>query len=397
MHNKILNFFDFTEQKVRRRYSTVHLKDTTFRDQKHGWEPIKFYIANDNQMIKLVKLKALLKSNFVMILLFGLIGGLQGIAFCKPCWESTKTFLLNYASSGSFWMVLTGGSILSVALADKSMAWLDNPLKRFLIGLTYMVVITIVGFLIVFLFFRVVVYGRTLENAMSVLDIGDFAGPLFITFGVNAFMHGRSFLLAWRQDAINYEKLKTEQIATQYDSLKNQVNPHFLFNSLNALTSLVHDDQDKAVEFIRKLSQVYRYVLDTKDKEVVAINEEMDFLMSYLYLQKIRFDENLQYHIHIPESAEHSFIVPISLQMLLENAIKHNIVSQSRPLHVEIIAEEDYLTVRNNLQEKMHKDSTGIGLSNIKDRYSYMTRKEVIINKTETHFEVKLPLIKSID
>ena len=358
---------------------------------------MKFYIAAGNQIAKSVKLKAFIKGDIGLILLFGIIGGFQGIAFCNSCFEDLRTFALNYASSGSFWMVLTGGSILSVALADKSMDWLENPLKRFLIGLSYMVVITIVGFLIVFLFFRVVVYGYTLKAALSILDVGVFTGPLFITFGVNAFMHGRSFLLAWRQDAINYQKLKTEQIATQYDSLKNQVNPHFLFNSLNALTSLVHDDQDKAVEFIRKLSQVYRYVLDTKDKEVVTIGEEMTFLMSYLYLQKIRFDDNLRYHIDIPPESEKNFIVPISLQMLLENAIKHNIVSQSKPLHVEIVATDDYLIVRNNLQEKMHKDSTGIGLSNIKDRYSYMTRQEVIINKTETHFEVKLPLIKSMD
>ncbi|MEL7145220.1 MAG: histidine kinase [Bacteroidota bacterium] len=344
-----------------------------------------------------MNIKALFENRWIMITLFGVIGGLQGVLICEPCRENLRTFMLNFASSGSFWMVLTGGSMLSIVLADRSVQWLENPLKRFFIGLAYMIMITIVGFMVVYLFFRVIVYGYSLENALSVIDVWDFGGPIFITFGVNAFMHGRSFLLAWRQDAINYEKLKTEQIATQYDSLKNQVNPHFLFNSLNALTSLVYDDQEKAVEFIRRLSQVYRYVLDTKDKEVVTLTEEMEFLMSYLYLQKIRFDENLQYHVHIPDQAARSYIVPISLQMLLENAIKHNIVSQSRPLTVEIVAKEDCLIVRNNLQEKMHKDSTGIGLSNIKDRYSYMTKKKVVINKTDTHFEVKLPLIKSVD
>ena len=102
-------------------------------------------------------------------------------------------------------------------------------------------------------------------------------------------MHGRGFLIAWRQAAIDNEKLKTEQVAIQYNSLKNQVNPHFLFNSFNALSSLVYEDQDKAVEFIRKLSQVYRYVLDRKDEEVVPVEEELSFASNFIFLQKIRF------------------------------------------------------------------------------------------------------------
>jgi len=321
----------------------------------------------------------------------------MGVLFCERCWEDYDYALRRFFFQGSFWAVFTIGSQLAILVADKYITWLEAPLKRFLLGLGLMTIFTVILFLVDFFFFQVVIFGNSFEKVLGYVDIWLFASPVLITFGVNTFMHGKQFLLAWRQNSIDYEKLKTEQIATQYDSLKNQVNPHFLFNSLNALTSLVYDDQDKAVEFIRRLSQVYRYVLDTKDKEVVEINEELEFLYSYLYLQKIRFDENLTYEINIPDEVKKRFIVPISLQMLLENAIKHNIISQSKPLHISIYESEDFLVVKNNFQEKMHKDSTGIGLSNIKARYGYMTKREVVIHKTDEYFEVKLPLIKALN
>ena len=321
----------------------------------------------------------------------------MGVFFCKNCWEDYDLMTKRFFFQGSFWFVFTFGSQFAIYIANKFVNWLEAPLKRFLVGLGLMVVFTVVFFLINFFFFQVVIFGNSIEKVWGYVDGWIFLSPILITFGVNLFFHSREFLMSWRQNSIDYERLKTEQIATQYDSLKNQVNPHFLFNSLNALTSLVYDDQDKAVQFIRKLSQVYRYVLDTKDKEVVEISEELSFLESYLYLQKIRFEENLTFEIDIADEIKRLYIVPISLQMLLENAIKHNIVSQSKPLHIRIYEEDSYLVVANNLQEKMHKDSTGIGLSNIKARFSYMTKKEVIINKTDDLFEVRLPLIKALN
>lgn len=212
---------------------------------------------------------------------------------------------------------------------------------------------------------------------------------LFITF----FFTSRSFLLNWRQSEIDAERLKKESISAQYESLKNQVNPHFLFNSFNVLSHLVYDDQDKAVKFIKQLSQVYRYVLDTREKELVSLDDELSFLDSYVFLQQIRFERKLD--IQITLSGVVSFVAPLALQMLIENAIKHNVVSADDPLHIRIYSEEGFICVENNLQKKRSSSepSAGVGLENICKRYEFLTERKAVITKTEGLFIVKLPMI----
>ncbi|GAB3826006.1 hypothetical protein GCM10028895_36290 [Pontibacter rugosus] len=218
-------------------------------------------------------------------------------------------------------------------------------------------------------------------------------GPLFITFIISLAMHSRTFLLSWRDMAINVERLKKESIASQYESLKAQVNPHFLFNSLNVLTSLVEIDQKQAVKFIRKLSEVYRYVLDSRQKEIVPLLEELHFAESYIYLQKIRHGKALQVQNDLPLDAN-LMVVPLALQMLLENAIKHNVALEEQPLRVHLYLEDNYLVVQNNVQEKrIREESTGMGLPTINSRYVYLTGKKVLILSTEHNFIVKLPLL----
>ena len=163
------------------------------------------------------------------------------------------------------------------------------------------------------------------------LDIGDsLYGTLYfsagITIVISLFMEGRAFLNNWRKAALDAERLQKENARAQYDALKNQVNPHFLFNSLNALTQLVYEDQDKAATFIKQLSEVYRYVLDTREKELVTIDEELSFIRSYLFLQQIRFGQKLQ--ISILVDSRDTLLPPLALQILVENAIKHNIISE---------------------------------------------------------------------
>ncbi len=331
--------------------------------------------------------------SIILIFVFG--GFIQTWAFCTGCLDEWDRFIRNSTLAGFVWVSLWKGSELSFDILDKWIDWLEAPLKRLLVSLASMVLIVVVGFWGSYFLVLAGIFGMEIEKVMQYVSARETIPPIIITFAINSFMHGRGFLLAWREDAVKYEKLKTEQIATQFNSLRNQVNPHFLFNSLNALSSLVYDDQDKAVEFIRKLSQVYRYVLDTKDKEVVTLEEEMDFLNSYIYLQKIRFDESLQININLQDKVMQHFVVPISLQMLLENAIKHNIISESKKLTIDIFHDEEYLYVSNNLQEKIHKDSTGIGLENIKSRYEYFSTKEVIVEKTDKVFKVGIPIVKS--
>ena len=166
-----------------------------------------------------------------------------------------------------------------------------------------------------------------------------------------------------------------------------------MFNSLNALSSLVYKDQDQAVKFIKQLSEVYRYVLDTRDRELVSDEEEIKFLESYTFLQKIRFGDNLNIDVKL-EDPRTSF-PPLVLQMLIENAIKHNEISTDHPLTINIFNEDGYTVVQNNLRKKriMKEDSPGIGLANISSRYEFLSEKKVEIEELDGKFIVRLPVL----
>ncbi len=199
------------------------------------------------------------------------------------------------------------------------------------------------------------------------------------------------------ENARQFYGLQKENIKSQFEVLKNQVNPHFLFNSLNVLSSLIYIDKDAAAKFVRQLSKVYRYVLEYKDKETISLHNELDFLESYIFLLKTRFDKNLIINTSIHPRFNKKRIVPMALQLLMENAIKHNVISKKKPLKIDIsIDENNYLVISNNLQKKSSVEmSSNIGIKSINKRYEYITDDKVIINKTEADFTVKLPLVES--
>jgi len=202
-----------------------------------------------------------------------------------------------------------------------------------------------------------------------------------------------NFFKNWRQSAINEEILKREKLAIEYEALRNQVNPHFLFNSLTALTTLVHQDPDKAVTFIRKFSDVYRYVLENRDQDIVSLRSEIYLIKNMAYLYHYRHGDNLQITFDITPSDE-KYIIPMALQMLLENALKHNVISEEKPLIVRISEKDGYIEVWNNLQPKSNiSDSNRVGLSNISLRYSYLSDKEVLVEKTGEYFRVRIPIL----
>ena len=190
------------------------------------------------------------------------------------------------------------------------------------------------------------------------------------------------------------ESTKAETATAQFETLKNQLDPHFLFNSLNVLTGLIEENPQNAVDFTSSLSKIYRYVLEQKDKEVVPIQEEINFAKTYINLLKLRFENSLEVEMETESFSEKEFIVPLSLQILLENTIKHNIVSEQKPLKIKIYKNENQLIVENSLQPKETlKDSTGIGLNNIINRYQLISNREVNIEKNETVFRVELPIL----
>lgn len=206
---------------------------------------------------------------------------------------------------------------------------------------------------------------------------------------------GVYFFNQWRTGLVLSEKLKKEKVESQIEALRNQANPHFLFNSLNVLSSLVHSDPDKAEEFINKFASVYRYVLNIQDKNLVTLKEELDFLNSYIYLQKIRFKEGLEIEIDLKKEIEEHFVLPFSLQFMVENAIKHNIVSKDSPLKVNIFLKEDKIYVINNIQLRDNEDeTTGMGLKNLQKRYFLLANVMPEYEQKNEEFVVSIPLLK---
>lgn len=215
---------------------------------------------------------------------------------------------------------------------------------------------------------------------------------------VTSIYEGSYFFGKWKESLIQNEELKSQQIRTQFGVLQNQMSPHFLFNSLNTLTTLITEDQKTAIDFTQTLSDVYRYILQNKERELVSLCEEISFCQSYVFLLKKRYPENLTVDCHIADDKRHLYIPPLTLQMLIENAIKHNAVSKSAPLKVVInVDENNILQISNNLQTKSSLElSTKTGLENIQKRYQLLGGRQIHIIKTELEFIVRVPLIELI-
>lgn len=224
--------------------------------------------------------------------------------------------------------------------------------------------------------------------------IGMYLFSFFVTVLISA-LHG-SFLYFYllRKSIEEKEAIKRMQMENELKVLSSQVNPHFLFNSLNSLMSLIHENPDLAVKFTQKLSDVYRYVLQSRNVELTSLQNELEFADNFTFLMKIRFGDNLIIHKEIQPAARNKKIPVLSMQMLIENAIKHNTISTTRPLEVTIATDQDFLVVKNNRNPKIEpEDGTGYGLENIQKRYSIFTSASVKIEETFDCFIVRIPLL----
>jgi len=214
---------------------------------------------------------------------------------------------------------------------------------------------------------------------------------------VSAILHAKGFIEEWKKSTrkeVVEQKLIAKSANAQFESLKNQLDPHFLFNSLNVLSSLIDENPAQAQTFTSSMSKIYRYVLEQKDKELVTVEEEIEFAKIYCGLLKTRFEDSVSFDFKVEESQYGFFVVPLSLQLLLENCIKHNYATPSNPLHIKIYSENGCLLIENNFQPREQmKESAGIGLSNIVQRYSLLTSENVFIEKSDDFFRVKIPIL----
>ncbi|MBK6347947.1 MAG: histidine kinase [Bacteroidales bacterium] len=320
----------------------------------------------------------------ILDVMFGLV--YRNYALIRPLEEYLGSVILT---------VLTLESVqVAKRMIGRRFPWENNPLKRLFIEIgvntsVFSVVIVTLSLSINFLILKsqlIILSDEFIKTIFYLIFL--VQGPAFIEFAV--------FLLRkWQTSLAEMEKYRKENAEYRFETLRTQVNPHFLFNSLNTLSGLVYEDREKAVGFIRELSDVYRYVLDNRSRETTQLNEEIKFIRSFVFLYQLRFDNKLNVEFDVSDSDLGRLIAPMTLQLLVENAVKHNVISVRKPLTIHISTEEGkYLTVRNNLQKKTTEVvSSEIGLKNISSRYAYLTTKPVEVTETETEFIVKVPLI----
>jgi sensor histidine kinase YesM len=292
-------------------------------------------------------------------------------------------------------LVIGFADFKTIDYLQKKYPWQHDNVRRFLLELLItsvnaVVIISLLLYLFYLIFNKFNITG--LPNSTQYL-INIIISLIVNTIAV-AIYEGSYLFNQWKNVLLETEKLKTEKAESQYAALKSQVNPHFLFNSLNSLSSLIRVSPEKAIDFVDKFSKIYRYVLDMNDKMVVELKEELEFLQSYYFLQKIRFGNNLEIDINIDANKINEFIPPLSLQILIENAIKHNEISSEKPLKISIYIENNFLIISNNLQLKnTAESSTGIGLVNIKERYMHLTDERAEFFITNDNYIAKLPLL----
>jgi hypothetical protein len=296
------------------------------------------------------------------------------------------------------WMIIIAillwwGNRLLTLKMDKVLPWSRSGNFRFFVhlalGLSYLLLLINLTYILL-----KITMTSTPPTHEQMITTNFWGAVLFIpVFSIYFSLH---FLKHWRKSVVETERIQKENIRAQLNSLKSQLDPHFLFNNLNILSALVDTDTQRSKKFIEKFAEVYRALLKSKSDDLIPLSEELEFIDSYIYLIRTRFDENILFTKNFKPEAMYRMIPPMTLQLLIENAIKHNLIHEGNPLAIHLLKlDDDYLMVSNTLNEKNEKNERkGSGLVNIRNRYAYFTEKPVKVIKTKTHFEVHIPLLE---
>jgi len=325
------------------------------------------------------------KVNFYLIVLVGL--AIMGIYLIAEGFGSASESLARIGHG----LVMTAGIWLGVMTIVtylwKRFPWEIYPVKHLMWEISTVTAYTMI--------FSLGIY--TLEMKLDIFEspeslLMDIFVTMLITYLITAIHELVFFYQQWKFNFSRSVRLEKDNIQAKYEALKTQVNPHFLFNSLNSLTTMVDDNQE-AVSYIQDLSEFLRYMLTSRDKELVLVREEVKLLKRYISLQESRFRKSLNIKLDVPESAWHFALPPLVMQMLVENCIKHNVISKKNPLEISVRAMDEYIIVENKLQKKNGVSSTGQGLRNIAERYRIFTTREVRVEESGGKFRVTIPLL----
>lgn len=312
--------------------------------------------------------------------------------------KNLENFVLTIFISLLYTFVLGGGNGLLNSFLNKKFPWSEETSKRAVISIISVIIVNIIlVYFCNYINFVLIQNAATTEEYFS--GKYNFANWFTINIAllVSAFLHAKNFMQELKKTSrkeVVEQKLIAKSANAQFESLKNQLDPHFLFNSLNVLSSLIDENPNQAQKFTASMSKIYRYVLEQKDKELVTVEDEIEFAKTYCDLLKTRFEDSVDFIFDVKQEGYRKYVVPLSLQLLLENCIKHNFATSSKPLVIRIFSENDILCIENNLQVREQiKESSGIGLANIVQRYSLLTKRNVFIEKSDDYFKVKLPML----
>lgn len=337
-------------------------------------------------------LKEFPRATFIMLIVFvvliiikllsgGSVGFNEGLA-----WQFFYTTLYGYT-------LYYANAIIFVKLDDVYQTDRFSR-KRIVQGFALSFLASVIVIFILRIVEDVLIEGQTIQLFLANEKPSNYIISVVITFVVTLAIHAIYFYKAYQENKVKEQKIIAGTASAQFESLKNQIDPHFLFNSLNVLSSLIEENPESAQKFTTSLSKVYRYVLEQKDKELVSVAEELTFAKTYMNLLKMRFENSITFEIPEGFDNEEAKVVPLSLQLLLENCIKHNVASESKPLHVKISIENNQLVVANNLQKKeVLSDRKGVGLQNIVNRYDILTKRNVLVEENEQEFKIFLPIL----
>ena len=269
-----------------------------------------------------------------------------------------------------------------------------ESIKRIVIGILGSVIITLIGLFFLRMFTAIYISGNTYAEFMKHETYKNYTFGIWITLTIVIIFHVVYYFKKNQENKVKESQIVAKNQTAKFESLKNQLDPHFLFNSLNVLTSLIGENPNQAEKFTTKLSKVYRYVLEQKDKDLIPLEEELKFAKSYMDLLKMRFEDGINFNITDSVSNPELKIVPLSLQLLLENAVKHNVITSKNPLEIKIYEKNGCLVVENNINLKASLgNSTKVGLKNIYQRYSLISKEKVEVTSNNNIFRVKLPLL----
>lgn len=317
-----------------------------------------------------------------------------GWGFTRPPYLTWMVYFSTLIITAAIWL---GNRFILIWARGRYPAFSDTR-KRLMVQSTVMLIYTIItnnllGYLLDICGLK---HHPSPPFDLSFVVTNSNAAAIFCSLTVVAIYESIYFKRELEKSVKEKEMLKRESLYAQLDALKTQVNPHFLFNNLNTLVSIIPEDPKRAVDFVQQMSKVYRHILEVKDEHSISLKEELDVLKAYAFLLKTRFGDNLEISINVPEEKLNRKIIPLSLQILMENAIKHNIVSSEKPLRIDVFAENGQLVVSNNLQKKNQlNESTGIGLDNIRNRYKLLSDRKVEVQENGSIFTVSIPLIEN--